>query len=172
MFIPVILGTAREGRRSENPAKYMLAELKNFGAETELVDVRDYLIGRTNNTLQLPEAKKLSEIIKRSDAIIIVSPEYNHGYPGELKMMLDMLYADYAGKPIGICGVSVGPFGGARAVEQLRQVVIELSMIPIREAVYFGNVGTLFDETGEITDASYHERVQKFLDTLKGAIKQ
>lgn len=171
MFIPVILGTAREGRRSENPAKYMLAEVKSFGAETELVDVRDYSIGHTDASGQTPQAKKLSEIIKRSDAIIIVSPEYNHGYPGELKMMIDMLYKEYAGKPVGICGVSIGPFAGARAVEQLRQVVIELSMIPIREAVYFGNVGTLFNETGEITDASYHERVQKFLETLKSSIK-
>ncbi len=172
MFIPVILGTARNGRRSENPAKLMLSEVKNFGFETELIDARDFLIGHTDNTGQTIEAQKLSEIIKRSDALVIVSPEYNHGYPGELKIMLDMLYAEYAGKPVGVCGVSVGPYGGVRAVEQLRQVAIELSMIPIREAIYFGNAGTLFDEAGNIVDTTYHDRIQKFLGTLKGAIKK
>ncbi len=172
MFIPVILGTARNGRRSENPAKLMLSEVKNFGFETELIDARDFLIGHTDNTGQTIEAQKLSEIIKRSDALVIVSPEYNHGYPGELKIMLDMLYAEYAGKPVGICGVSVGPYGGVRAVEQLRQVAIELSMIPIREAIYFGNAGTLFDEAGNIVDTTYHGRIQKFLSTLKGSIKK
>lgn len=172
MFIPVILGTAREGRRSESPAMYMVSEVKSFGAESELVDVRDYLIGRTDGSGQKPEAIKFSEIVKRSDALIIVVPEYNHGYPGELKIMLDMLYAQYAGKPIGICGVSVGPFGGVRVVEQLRQIAIEFSMIPIREAVYFGNAGTLFDAAGQITDASYHDRVQKFLTNLESSIKK
>ncbi len=171
MFIPVILGTAREGRRSENPAKYMVEEVKSFGAESELVDVRDYLIGRTDASGETPQAKKFIEILKRSDALIIVVPEYNHGYPGELKIMLDMAYNEYAGKPIGICGVSVGPFGGMRVVEQLRQVVIEYSMIPIREAVYFGNVGKLFDDSGTITDASYHERAQKFIANLKSSLK-
>lgn len=172
MFIPVILGTAREGRRSENAAKYMLSEVKSFGADTELIDVRDYLIGHTDASGQTPEAKKLSNIIKHSDALIIVSPEYNHGYPGELKIMLDMLYSDYDGKPVGICGVSVGPFGGARVVEQLRQVVVELSMIPIREAVYFGNAGALFDANGNIIDVSYHDRVIKFLTNLKSSINK
>jgi len=167
MFIPVILGTAREGRRSENPAKYLLEEVKKAEIETELIDVKDYLIGHTDASGQSPQAKKLSEIIKRSDALILVSPEYNHGYPGELKIMLDMLYSEYAKKPIGICGVSVGPFGGTRVVEQLRQIAIEYSMRPIREALYFGNAANLFDSTGQITDPSYGERVKKFLTNLK-----
>lgn len=166
MFIPVILGTAREGRRSENPAKYLLEEVKTAGYETELIDVEDYLIGRTDASGQSPQAKKLSEIIKRSDALILVTPEYNHGYPGELKIMLDMLYTDYAKKPIGICGVSIGPFGGTRAVEQLRQITVEYSMRPIREALYFGNVANLFDATGKITDPGYADRVKKFLANL------
>lgn len=167
MFIPVILGTAREGRRSENAAKYLLEEVKKSGYETELIDVKDYLIGRTDASGQSPQAKKLSEIIKRSNALILVSPEYNHGYPGELKIMLDMLYIEYFNKPVGICGVSIGQFGGTRMVEQLRQVSVGLGMLPIREAVYFSNVAKLFDDKGEITDTTYTEKVKKFLDNLK-----
>jgi len=167
MYIPIILGTAREGRRSENVAKFMLTEVKKFGFDTEIIDVRDFLIGHTDNTGKSNLAQKYSTLIKKAEALIIVSPEYNHGYPGELKIMLDMLYAEYAGKPVGICGVSIGQFGGARMVEQLRQVLIEFSMVPIREALYFGNVSSLFDAENNITEPDFTNRVQKFLENLK-----
>jgi len=166
MYIPIILGTARKGRQSEKAANYVLGEVKRAGLETELIDVRDYGIAATDNTPETPQAKKLSEKITRADGLIVVSPEYNHGYPGELKMMIDMLYAQYAQKPIGFCGVSAGPLGGGRAVEQLRQVAVELHMVPIREAIYFPNVYTLFDEKGNINDKAYAERARKFLEEL------
>jgi NAD(P)H-dependent FMN reductase len=167
MFIPVILGTAREGRNSEKVAKFVLEEVRRAGLETELIDVRDYRTEATNNTEEIPQAQKLGTIIEKADGLIIVSPEYNHGYPGELKMFLDMLYDQYAGKPLGICGVSMGPLGGARMVEQLRQVSIELHMVPIREAIYFPVVQNLFDEKGVIKDPGmYAGRIKTFLDEL------
>ncbi len=166
MYIPIILGTAREGRQSEKAAKFILGEVEGAGIETELIDVRDYRIEATNNTQEIPQAKKLSQKITKADGLIIVSPEYNHGYPGELKMFLDMLYEQYAQKPVGFCGVSAGPLGGGRMVEQMRQVSVELHMVPIREAIYFPAVYNLFDEKGNIKDNSYHERVKKFLDEL------
>lgn len=166
MYIPIILGTARQGRQSEKVAKFMLAEVKKAGLETEIIDVRDFRIEATDNTGETPQAKKLAERIDRAQGLIIVSPEYNHGYPGELKMMMDLLYREYFHKPVGFCGVSIGGFGGVRAVEQLRQVVIELRMIPIREAIYFSNVGNLFDDAGRIKDQSYSEKTKLFLDEL------
>jgi NAD(P)H-dependent FMN reductase len=166
MYIPIILGTAREGRQSEKAANYVLAEARKFGFETEIIDVRDYRIKATDNTGQLPEAKKLSEKIKKADGLIIVTPEYNHGYPGELKMMLDLCYKEYFGKPVGFCGVSIGALGGARCVEQLRQVAVELHMMPIREAVYFSNIRNLFDEKEQIKDTNYSERLKTFFEEL------
>jgi len=167
MYIPVILGTAREGRQSEKVAKFILAEVKDAKADTELLDVRDYRIPATDNSKKSAIAKKLSEKISKADALIIVSPEYNHGYPGELKMMLDMLYEEYAGKPLGIVGVSSGPLGGARMVEKLRLVAIELHLHNIREALYFSGVKDLFDEKGEIKDKdSWKRRAKNFLDEL------
>lgn len=144
----------------------MLGEVELAGIVTEILDVRDYRTEATDRTEQTSTAKKLSEKITKADGVIIVSPEYNHGYPGELKMMLDLVYTQYAQKPAGFCGVSAGPFGGARAVEQLRQVAVELHMVPIREAVYFPAIRNLFDESGHITDSSYRERVKKFLYEL------
>jgi NAD(P)H-dependent FMN reductase len=166
MYIPIILGTAREGRQSEKVADFILHETLNTGLESEILDVRDFRIKATDNTVKLPQAKKLLEKISKADGLIIVSPEYNHGYPGELKMMLDMLYEEYSAKPVGFCGVSAGGLGGIRALEQLRLVVIELHMIPIREALYFSKVGNLFDEDGNIKDQSYYERTKIFLNEL------
>jgi len=166
MYIPIILGTAREGRQSEKVAKFVLGEAQKAGLESEIIDVRNFRIEATDNTGETPQAKKLAERIDRANGFVVVSPEYNHGYPGELKMMLDMLYREYLHKPVGFCGVSVGGFGGVRAVEQLRQVVIELHMVPIREAVYFSNVQNLFDEKGKIKDQSYPEKVKLFLNEL------
>ncbi|MCP6719326.1 MAG: NAD(P)H-dependent oxidoreductase [Patescibacteria group bacterium] len=166
MYIPVILGTSRKGRQSEKVAKFMLQQASKAGLESELIDTRDFSSGVTDSTKTLPQSQKLSEKISKADGLIIVSPEYNHGYPGELKMMLDMVYEEYRRKPIGICGVSAGSLGGAQMVEQLRLVGIELQMVPIRETVYFSQVQNLFDEGGGIKDESYYGRIKKFLDEL------
>lgn len=167
LFIPIILATGREGRQSEKAAKFVLSFVGSQPEiETELIDVRDYCLVTTDNTEESEIAKKFAEKIDRADGLIIVSPEYNHGYPGELKMMLDMLYNQYARKPVGICGVSAGGLGGVRMVEQLRLVTIELHMVPIREAVYFSEVQNLFDENGSIKDPTYNDRLQKFLGEL------
>ncbi|MFZ2455413.1 MAG: NAD(P)H-dependent oxidoreductase [Candidatus Altiarchaeia archaeon] len=166
MYVPVILGTAREGRYSDKVASFVLGEAAKAGLESEILDVREYRIIATDKTLAYPEAKRFAGKMARADALIIVSPEYNHGYPGELKMMLDMLYEQYARKPVGFCGVSMGGLGGARCVEKLRLIVAELHMVSIREAMYFSGVRELFDEKGVIKDAAYYARAKTFLDEL------
>ena len=164
MFIPIILGTAREGRQSEKVAKFILQKAEEAGVETELIDPKDFPLSATEAAL--PQLDELKEKIIRADGYIIVSPEYNHGYPGELKQLLDLFYDEYARKPVGICGVSRGPMGGVRMVEQLRPVLIELGMTPIRESLYFKEARQLFDENSKLLDEAYIERVQKFLDEL------
>ncbi|MEK7147224.1 MAG: NAD(P)H-dependent oxidoreductase [Patescibacteria group bacterium] len=166
-YIPLILGTGREGRNSEIAANFVLGEIrKRPEIETELIDVRDYRLEFTDNTETSPVARKLAEKVLRADGFIIVSPEYNHSYPGELKMMLDMLFEQYARKPVAICGVSAGGLGGVRMVEQLRLVAIEFHMVPVHNAVYFSFVKNLFDENGIIKDQLYGLKVNKLLDEL------
>lgn len=166
MYIPVILGTGREGRNTEKAARYILSEVqKREGIETELLDVRDFRIQVTDKEGKLPVAQTFAEKMKKADGLIVVAPEYNHGYPGELKMMLDMLYEEYNRKPIGICGTG-GGLGGGRMVEQLRLVAIELQMVPIRSAIYFPSVWDAFDAQGNPKDPAYPDRVKTFLDEL------
>lgn len=167
LFVPIFLGTAREGRESEKVARFVFRQAKFYGKfETELLDVHDFVGIAKTGAMEEEKSRSWSEIMKRADGLIIVSPEYNHGYPGELKLMLDQLYEEYNRKPVGICGVSAGILGGARMVEQLRLVFIELQMVPIRNAVYFSNVRNLFDEKGEIRDPSYADRLKTFFDEL------
>jgi NAD(P)H-dependent FMN reductase len=167
LFIPILLGSDREGRHSEKAARFVLEEAKTFGKfETELLDVKDFVGSAKTGAMPEEKSKLWQSTMKRADGLVIVSPEYNHGYPGELKLMLDQLYQEYNRKPAGICGVSAGDLGGARMAEVLRICLIELQMVPIREAVYFAKAHDLFNEKGEIRNPSYAERLQKFFAEL------
>jgi NAD(P)H-dependent FMN reductase len=172
MYFPIILGTAREGRFSEKVAKYMIKQTKKAGYKTQLVDVRDFRIPATDDTGASKEAKKLKRIVERADGLIIVAPEYNHSYPGELKMMLDLLYQEYKSKPVGICGVSRGSFAGARMIAKLHDFCLCVGMIPIQSSLYFGGVRELFEDSGKIKDEKYHSRVERFLSELEGMAKK
>lgn len=168
MYIPIILGTGRKGRQSEKVANYIKEQVLKTDVKTEILDVRDYRLVATDNTGEPEVAIQWKEKIVKANGLIIVSPEYNHGYPGELKMALDMMYSEYKGKPVGICAVSGGGLGGARVVENLLPVLIALGTVPLQNAMYFSNVQDLFDEQGAIKDASYDDRFKKFFDELLG----
>jgi NAD(P)H-dependent FMN reductase len=166
LFIPVILGTPRQGRRSEHAAKFVLEETKKrAGVETELIDVR--ALGLSMNDageqIKIPE---FSEKVKRCDALIIVAPEYNHGYPGMLKHALDTNLEEYIHKAVGLCGVSAGPFGGSRVIEHLLPVMRELGLVTTFTDVNFSKVQNVFDENGKLLDDSFVRRVNSFLDEL------
>ena len=142
--IQVIIGSTRQGRFSENPARWIYEEAsKRPGLNVELVDLRDYplpffdeprspahLQGKYSDERVKAWATKVAE----ADGYIIVAPEYNHGYPAVLKNALDVLYPEWNNKPVGF--VSYGNAGGARSVEQLRLVSVELQMAPIKQAIH------------------------------------
>lgn len=177
LFIPIILGTIRKERESEKPAKWLYSYIKKKNLfRTELIDLKEWDLpfltesrwqSRVDGKYSVPKVQKFSEKIKSADALLIVSPEYNHGYPGVLKNALDWIYEEYNYKPIGIVGVSSSITGGSRMVEQLRLVSIELKMIPIREALYFAQVQNAFDEKGDVIDGiGWEERADRFLGEL------
>jgi NAD(P)H-dependent FMN reductase len=166
LFIPVILGTARQGRESENVARFIFEQTKKRAdLETELIDVRELPMKLDDAGEQMKDPK-FSATIERCDGLVIVTPEYNHGYPGLLKHVLDMNLKEYIHKAVGICGVSAGPFGGARVIEGLLPVMRELGLVTIFWDVNFGNVQKLFDEQGKLLDESYVRRLDKFLNEL------
>ncbi|MER3407041.1 MAG: NADPH-dependent FMN reductase [Patescibacteria group bacterium] len=161
-FIPIILGTGREGNNSRKVAEFVFKEAKSFGFDVLLIDPREYLDKPWTGGMSEEKRNKLSQIFQKANGFLIVSPEYNHGYPGELKLLLDEFYEEYNHKPVGICGVSVGKLGGGRMIEQLRLVLIEFQMIPLRNAVYFSNVEN-FDSEKE----NYKELLINLFSELK-----
>lgn len=156
MYIPIILGTGRKGRESERVAEFVLSELKKREIETEIIDARDYAYCITE--AEHPKFTEYKEKAIRASGFIIVSPEYNHGYPGELKILLDSLYDEYVRKPVGLAGVSIGTIGGARMMEQLKLVCHELGMIVIHTPLYFPKIK-------EATTVE-NKNITKFLDEL------
>ncbi|MCS7184059.1 MAG: NAD(P)H-dependent oxidoreductase [Patescibacteria group bacterium] len=152
-FIPIILGTGRKGAKSEKVAEFVYQEAIDYGFDSFLIKPRDWLDSPFTEEMNGKKREELVQIICKADGFIIITPEYNHSFPGELKILIDNFYEEYKNKPICICGVSSGLIGGARAVEHLRLVAIELSMVPIRNSVYFS-------EINENTDL---ERYKEFL---------
>jgi NAD(P)H-dependent FMN reductase len=166
LFIPIILGTTRQGRQSEHAANFVLAEVrKRPEIETELIDIRNLPLKLDDAGEQIKDPA-FSATIRRADALVLVVPEYNHGYPGLLKHALDMNLEEYIHKAVGICGVSAGPFGGARVIENLLPVMRELGLVTIFNDVNFGNVRKLFDENGKLQEKNYVRRVDQFLQEL------
>ena len=166
LFIPIILGSPRRGRQSENVARFVFEQTrKRSDVETELIDVCTLPMKLDDAGEQMKDPK-FSATIDRCDGLIIVTPEYNHGYPGLLKHALDMNLEEYIHKAVGICGVSAGSFGGVRAIEALLPVMRELGLVTIFWDVNFGNVAKLFDDQGNLLDQSYVRRLDKFLNEL------
>jgi NAD(P)H-dependent FMN reductase len=166
LFIPVILGTTRQGRASESVARFVFEELsKHAGVETELIDIRDIKLPTTDAGEAIKDAKFSSQM-SRADGLVIVTPEYNHGYPGMLKHVLDTNLKEYIHKAVGICGVSAGGFGGTRVIESLLPVMRELGLVTIFWDGNFSGARKLFDAEGKLLDQSYVRRIDKFLKEL------
>lgn len=167
LFIPVILGTVRQGRHSENVARFVAGQLAAMpGVETQLVDVRGLKISFAGAGEDVKDSA-FSELCMRADGFVLVVPEYNHGAPGVLKHVLDTNLKEYIHKAVGICGVSAGPWGGTRVIQEMLPVMRELGLVTIFWDGNFPNVQKLFDAEGKILDpAAYGRRIDKFAKEL------
>jgi NAD(P)H-dependent FMN reductase len=167
LFIPIVLGTARKGRRSEPAAQVVLEKVRaRPGVETELIDVRALALPSDDAGEQIKNAA-FAASMARADAVILVSPEYNHGYPGLLKHLLDSCLKEYIHKAVGIVGVSGGPWGGTRMIENLMPIVRELGLVPIFWDVQLTYSYKMFEDgKPPVLDPVYGPRIDKFLAEL------
>jgi NAD(P)H-dependent FMN reductase len=166
LFVPVILGTVRRGRMSLPVARLMVEELaRRAGVETELIDTAAVPL-RTDDAGEAIKDPDFAARMTRADALVLVSPEYNHGYPGLLKHLLDSCLQEYVHKAAGIVGVSAGPWGGTRGIQDLLPVLRELGLVTIFWDVNFANAESVFDEAGALRDREYLRRIDKFLKEL------
>ena len=166
LTIPVILGTTRKGRMSEYAARFMVGQIeKRNGVKTELIDICKLPMPIDDAGDGIKDAA-FSEKMVMADALVIVTPEYNHSFPGLLKHILDSCLKEYIHKAAGIVGVSAGPFGGIRAIQDFLPVIRELGLVNIFWDVNFGNVSSVFDQSGNLLDQAFVARADKFLNEL------
>jgi NAD(P)H-dependent FMN reductase len=168
LFFPIILGTPRKDRVSERVAKWVHSKMQEREEiETQFFDVRDFDLPRDHYGTEIghlfPEWR---DAILRADGLVIVTPEYNHGYPGALKGVLDLLLKEYIHKAVAFVGVSAGPWGGTRVIEACVPMVRELGLAVTFTDLNFPQAASKFDDSGNLTDIAYEKRVGGFLDEL------
>jgi NAD(P)H-dependent FMN reductase len=166
LSIPVILGTTRKGRMSEHAARFMVNQIaKREELITELIDISKMPLPIDDAGDGVKDAEFSAKMV-RADALVIITPEYNHSFPGLLKHVLDSCLKEYIHKAAGIVGVSAGPFGGVRAIQDFLPVMRELGLVNIFWDVNFGNVGSVFDTSGKLLEPAFVGRADKFINEL------
>jgi len=164
--ISVIVGSTREGRFSEKPARWIFRQVKKRDeVDARLLDLRDFPMpffdqpvtpatpGRPPFAHEV--VRKWTAAIGQSDGFIFVTPEYNYGPSAVLKNAIDWVYPEWHRKPV--CFVSYGSIGGARGVQQLRLTVVELQLAPIRSSIYIPVPTLLAHYQGGDVDAGLAE---------------
>ena len=166
--IPVLLGTNRKQRNSVFVAKWLLGEMeKRAEIRTRLFDVAGFHLPYDDYGQGLKDSfPEWRDAVVQADGLVIVTPEYNHGYPGVLKAVLDLLLREYVHKAVAFVGVSAGPWGGTRVIEAMVPMVRELGLAVSFADLNFPYVQKTFDAEGKLLDQKYEGRVVDFLDEL------
>ena len=164
--LQVIVGSTRPTRAADTVAPWVFEQAKsNEQFDVELIDLRDWplpffqehigTIGDFNDpTYSDPIVKRWNAKLAEADAYLIVTAEYNHSIPGQLKNALDSVWLSFAmrNKPWGFVAYSVGIAAGTRVVEHLSTVAIEAEAVPLRNTVLIPQVGAAFDDAGKPKD--------------------
>ena len=166
--IPVLLGTNRKLRKSVFAARWLIGEMqKRPEIQTRLFDVAEFALPHDDYGQEIKEQfPEWRDAIIQADGLVIVTPEYNHGYPGTLKAVLDLLLREYVHKAVAFVGVSAGPWGGTRVIEAMLPTVRELGLAVTFTDLNFPKVETVFDDQGKLLDSAFEKRAAGFLDEL------
>jgi NAD(P)H-dependent FMN reductase len=178
--LQIIIGSTRAGRAADRVVPWVVARARSDGRfDVEVLDLREWPLPMFAETLETVGdfadptysesiVKRWNDTIRRGDAFLFVTPEYNHSVPGVLKNAVDNVFVSFAfrNKPGAFVGYSGGAIGGARAVEHLAHIVIEAEMVPLRSTVLVGGVQQAFDEAGEPVDPMTDAALRVLLDDL------
>jgi NAD(P)H-dependent FMN reductase len=148
--VALVYGSTREGRFCDTVANWAAERIVSSGAfALGLIDpaAPDLAASRAGAI----DISALKRRIGRADAIVVVTPEYNHGYPAPLKSLIDSASAEWQAKPVAFVSYG-GIAGGLRAVEQLRLVFAEVHAVAIRDSVSFANAWAQFDAAGKLVE--------------------
>ena len=170
----VIYGSARRVRQGIKAARFIVRKLEERNHAVTLVDTLEYelpildFMYKEYDAGKAPETMEVvGQILAAADGFVIVSAEYNHSVPAALKNLLDHYQSEYLYKPSAIVTYSAGPFGGVRALINLRAILAELGTPSIPSAFPVSQVQNAFDDDGVPLERAYDDRVVKFLDEFE-----
>ena len=166
--LPVLLGTNRKLRNSVHVARWLVSAMeKRPEIQTRLFDVSEFALPHDDYGQEIKDQfPDWRDAIIQADGLVIVAPEYNHGYPGSLKAVLDLLLKEYIHKAVAFVGVSAGPWGGTRVIESMVPMVRELGLAVTFTDLNFPKVQNTFDNEGKLLDPAVEQRAAGFLDEL------
>ena len=166
--IPVLLGTNRKERKSVFPARWLVEQMeKRPEIRTRLFDVAEFKLPQDDYGQGLKDSfPEWRDAMIQADGLVIVTPEYNHGYPGSLKAVLDLLLPEYIHKSVAFVGVSAGIWGGTRVIEAMVPMCRELGLAVTFTDLNFPRVQATFDDAGKLLDQRYEKLAKDFLDEL------
>lgn len=176
--IAIISPSVRKGRLSHRAALYLQNYIQENGlAFSEILDLDRYRFPLFDERLRhqkspSPEMLDFAEKVRNSDGVIIISPEYNGGYPASLKNAIDLLYDEWQRKPVGLVSVSDGIFGGTQAVTSLQFVLWKIGvwLVPISFRIPY--INKALDENGVPADKeTIDHRARMLTDELLWCIK-
>jgi NAD(P)H-dependent FMN reductase len=174
--IAIISASVRTGRNSHRVALFFKTYLeKNNIATAEILDLQVYQFPLFSERLKYqaspsPDVLDFADRIKRSDGVIIVTPEYNGGYPASIKNVIDLLYPEWRRKPIAITTVSDGMFGGTQVITSLLFTLWKIRAWVIPAMFPVPNVEDTFSEDGHASHADTSDRAKIFIDELMWCI--
>ncbi len=178
----VIYGSVRRARQGIKAARFVARKLEERKHTATLVDSLEHelplldLMFKEYDTGKAPQAMEtVGQILSAADGFVVVSAEYNHSIPAALKNLLDHYQREYLYKPSAIVTYSAGPFGGVRALINLRAILAELGTPSIPSAFSISRVQDAFDDDGVPLERAYDDRIVKFLDEFEwyaNAMKQ
>lgn len=171
--IGIISASVRSGRNSHRVALYFENFFKEHNLATvEMIDLNNYRFPVFDERLRLmpdpsQQVIEFAEKIKSVDGVLIVTPEYNGGYPASLKNVIDLLYDEWRRKPIAIATVSAGAFGGSQVITSLQFSLWKIQAWTVPAMFPVPKVKESFDENGIPTDKeATHRRAKRFVDEL------
>ena len=170
--IAVIIGSTRKARFADKPAAWLMDKVKDHPElDFELVDLRDYDLPFFDEAAsnayvpsQDPRAVRWQQKVAEFDGYLFVLAEYNHGMPASVKNAFDQDYVGWNRKPVG--ALAYGSMGGARSIEHLRQVAVELQMVPLRNAVHIGG-----SEFFKVWSGGQNAPMSEIEGVLQGSLK-
>lgn len=177
MNIAIISASVREGRRSHRVALHLERTVKAAGNTADLLDLKAFAFPMFHERLKnqkdpAPATLDFAERVRKADGVIIVTPEYNGGYPASLKNVVDLLNEQWRRKPVAICTVSDGSFGGTQVITSLLFSLWKIKAWVVNAHMPVPKISEAFDEEGNPVDPeTWARRTKVFLDELGWAME-